>query len=76
MHTLTRAIFPERLLLSQEESVVLGELTWRLYTRLGKITPQHRSCKRSLLTRMSSVHVCVGDMNDEEGKNMESQLPG
>jgi hypothetical protein len=56
--------------------VVLGELMWRLYTRLGKITPQHRSCKRSLLTRMSSVHVCVGDMNDGEGKKMESQLPG
>jgi hypothetical protein len=25
---------------------------------------------------VSSVHVCVGDMNDEEGQKMESQLPG
>jgi len=24
----------------------------------------------------SSVHVCVGDMNDDEGHIMESQLPG
>jgi hypothetical protein len=24
----------------------------------------------------ASVHVCVGDMNDQEGQKMESQLPG
>jgi hypothetical protein len=57
--------------------VVSGELMWKLCMPLGKMVSQHRSSKRSPLTKgRSRVHVCVGDMNDEEGQKMESQLPG
>lgn len=77
MQLSTQVVFRARLLLSQEESVVSGELMWKLCMPLGKMVSQHRSSKRSPLTEgRSRVHVCVGDMNDEEGQKMESQLPG
>jgi hypothetical protein len=51
---------------------------WKLCTVLGKQCPTLiiQAITADKGWSVSSVHVCVGDMNDEEGQKMESQLPG
>jgi len=46
-----------------------------LYTRLGKNTSAmfHRKDTDKVMIR---VHVCVGDMNAEQGEKLASELPG
>lgn len=55
--------------------MVLERLTHRLYMLLGKKATSKR-CKIWLTRLVSRMHVCVGDMNAEDGEKLIKELPG
>lgn len=57
------------------EPMVLEGRMFGLFTRLGKymlITSKSSDIDKVLIR----VHVCVGDMNAEQGEKLASELPG
>jgi hypothetical protein len=67
--------YMERLPLSPEELTGLGGLMFEFFMRPGKGRSSVLN-NEVLTTSTTSLNVCVGDMNTEQGEKLASELPG